>query len=54
MILVDNALKKRQQAGQPVRVAMVGAGFMGRGVALQICRYVPGMVLVAIANRTLA
>jgi predicted homoserine dehydrogenase-like protein len=54
MILVDNALKKRQQAGQPIRVAMVGAGFMGRGVALQICRYVPGMVLVAIANRTLA
>ena len=54
MILVDNALKKRQQAGQPIRVGMVGAGFMGRGVARQICRYVPGMELVAIANRTLA
>ena len=54
MILVDNALRKRQQAGQPIRVGMVGAGFMGRGVALQICRYVPGMELVAIANRTLA
>lgn len=54
MILVDNALKKRQLAGQPIRVGMVGAGFMGRGVALQICRYVPGMELVAIANRTLA
>jgi predicted homoserine dehydrogenase-like protein len=53
MILVDNALRKRQQAGQPIRVGMVGAGFMGRGVALQICRYVPGMELVAIANRTL-
>ena len=54
MILVDNALKARQAAGQPIRVGMVGAGFMGRGVARQICRYVPGMMLVAIANRTLA
>ncbi|GAB3638284.1 NAD(P)-dependent oxidoreductase [Hymenobacter arcticus] len=54
MILVDTALKARQAAGRPIRVGMVGAGFMGRGVALQICRYVPGMVLAAIANRTLA
>ncbi|MFD1871214.1 NAD(P)H-dependent oxidoreductase [Hymenobacter bucti] len=54
MILVDNALKARQAAGNPIRVGMVGAGFMGRGVAHQICRYVPGMELVAIANRTLA
>jgi predicted homoserine dehydrogenase-like protein len=53
MILVDNALKARQAAGKPIRVGMVGAGFMGRGVAHQICRYVPGMELVAIANRTL-
>jgi predicted homoserine dehydrogenase-like protein len=34
-----------------VRVAMVGAGFMGRGIALQILTAVPGMELVAIANR---
>ncbi|MDJ0367175.1 NAD(P)-dependent oxidoreductase [Hymenobacter sp. H14-R3] len=54
MILVDTALKARQAAGRPIRVGMVGAGFMGRGVALQICRYVPGMVLAAIANRTVA
>ena len=54
MILVDNALKARQTAGRPIRVGMVGAGFMGRGVARQICRYVPGMTLVAIANRTVA
>jgi predicted homoserine dehydrogenase-like protein len=33
---------------------MVGAGFMGRGVALQIATAVPGMRLVAIANRHLA
>jgi predicted homoserine dehydrogenase-like protein len=51
MILIDTALAKRQAENNPIRVAMVGAGFMGRGIALQICNYVPGMELVAIANR---
>jgi predicted homoserine dehydrogenase-like protein len=32
---------------------MVGAGFMGRGVALQIIHSTPGMKLVAVSNRTL-
>lgn len=53
MIIIDRALRQRQASGRPVRVAMVGAGFMGRGIALQICNYVPGMKLVAIANRRL-
>ncbi|MGH7794191.1 MAG: NAD(P)H-dependent oxidoreductase [Candidatus Binatia bacterium] len=53
MIIIDRALHERELAGNPVRVAMVGAGFMGRGVALQILRSVPGMDLVAIANRRL-
>jgi predicted homoserine dehydrogenase-like protein len=51
VIIVDRALEKRQKEDNPVRVAMVGAGFMGRGIALQIQNYVPGMELVAIANR---
>ena len=51
MIIVDRALEKRQVEGRPIRVAMVGAGFMGRGIALQIVNWVPGMRLVAIANR---
>ena len=51
MVIVDTALQKRQDAGNPVRVAMVGAGFMGRGIALQINTAVPGMELVAISNR---
>ena len=51
MIIVDTALQKRQVAGNPVRVAMVGAGFMGRGIALQINTAVPGMELAAISNR---
>ncbi len=53
MIIVDRALEKRQKDENPVRVAMIGAGFMGRGIALQIQNNVPGMELVAIANRHL-
>lgn len=52
MILVDKALEEREAAGKPLRVGMVGAGFMARGTALQIERSVPGMELVAVANRT--
>jgi len=53
MIIVDNALKARAEAGNPVKVAMIGAGFMGRGIANQILNSVPGMKLVAISNRSL-
>jgi predicted homoserine dehydrogenase-like protein len=53
MIIVDKALEKRQQENRPIRVAMIGAGFMGRGVALQILNAVQGMELVAISNRHL-
>jgi predicted homoserine dehydrogenase-like protein len=51
MIIVDKALAKRQADNNPIRVAMIGAGFMGQGIALQICKFVPGMELVAIVNR---
>jgi predicted homoserine dehydrogenase-like protein len=53
MILVDAALQERARSGSPIRVGMVGAGFMGRGVALQVHTAVQGMELVAIANRRL-
>jgi len=53
MILVDRELERRETEGKPIRVALVGAGFMGRGIALQIETATPGMKLVAIANRTL-
>jgi predicted homoserine dehydrogenase-like protein len=52
MIIVDTALEERRRAGNPVRVALTGAGFMGRGVTLQISTAVPGMRVAAIANRT--
>jgi predicted homoserine dehydrogenase-like protein len=51
MIIVDKALERRHAEGNPIRVAMVGAGFMARGIALQILSHVRGMDLVAIANR---
>jgi predicted homoserine dehydrogenase-like protein len=53
VIIVDRALQARAAAGDPIRVAMVGAGFMGRGIANQIVSSVPGMELVAISNRHL-
>jgi len=31
MIIVDKALPARFEAGNPVKVGMIGAGFMGRG-----------------------
>jgi predicted homoserine dehydrogenase-like protein len=51
MIIVDTALRRRAAENNPVRVGMIGAGFMGRGIANQILNSVPGMELVAIANR---
>jgi predicted homoserine dehydrogenase-like protein len=54
MIIVDTALRKRAEAGNPIRVALVGAGFMGRGFVNQVVNSVPGMELAAICNRTLA
>jgi predicted homoserine dehydrogenase-like protein len=54
MILVDRALARRRERGEPIRVGMVGAGFMGRGVARQIIKYTPGLTLAAVSNRHLA
>jgi predicted homoserine dehydrogenase-like protein len=54
VILVDAALERRRAEGRPIRVGMVGAGFMGRGIARQILQHTPGMDLVAISNRTRA
>ncbi len=53
MIIVDKALQECLATGNPVKVGMIGAGFMGRGIANQMINSVPGMELVAIANRHL-
>src|ERR1019366_6375544 len=50
---VDTALQKLEAANRPIGVGMIGAGATGRAIALQLGTPVPGMRLVAIANRTL-
>ena len=51
MIIVDTALKAREAQGKPIRVGMIGAGFMGRGLVNQIVHSVPGERMAAIFNR---
>ena len=51
MILVDSALRAREAEGRPIRVGIVGAGFMSHGLANQIVNSVPGMTVVGISNR---
>ncbi len=45
-------LRKRQQLGQTIQVAVVGAGLMGRGIVRQI-DLTPGMLTALIVNRTI-
>ncbi len=54
MILVDSALARHAADGKPpIRVGMIGAGFMASGVLLQINTVHQGTIrVVAIANRT--
>jgi predicted homoserine dehydrogenase-like protein len=51
MIIVDAVLAAREAEGRPVRVGMLGAGFMARGIANQIINYSTGIRLAAIYNR---
>ena len=51
-MIVDTTLRELESSGRPIRVGMVGAGAKGRAIALQLGTPVPGMRLVAIANRT--
>jgi predicted homoserine dehydrogenase-like protein len=52
MVIVDTELQKRETAGKPLRVGLIGAGVMGRMIARQFLTPLTGMQLVAIANRT--
>src|SRR5882724_7338659 len=49
---VDTLLQEREADGRPIHVGMVGAGATGRAIALQLGTPVPGIRLVAVANRT--
>ena len=51
MWIIDTELKAREEQKRPIRVGIVGAGFMGQGLTNQIVHSVPGMRVVAISNR---
>jgi predicted homoserine dehydrogenase-like protein len=53
-MIVDTALRDREEKRNPIRVGLVGAGATGRAIALQLGTPAPGIRLVAIANRTVA
>ena len=53
MILIDTALRKREKQNNPIKVAIIGAGEMAKGMINQITRHTPGMVVAATYNRTL-
>lgn len=52
MIIVDTKLAELAAANTPIRVGLIGAGFMAKGAAVQLLKYTQGMQLVGIANRT--
>lgn len=54
MQIVDTELEKLEARGTPIRIGIVGAGYMGRSIALQLLTPLAGMRLVAVANRTLS
>jgi predicted homoserine dehydrogenase-like protein len=51
MWIIDTALKTREAQDRPIRVGIVGAGFMCQGLTNQIVHSTPGMRVVAISNR---
>jgi predicted homoserine dehydrogenase-like protein len=51
MFIVDRELDRLKRAGTPIRVGMVGAGFMASGIARQMLHYTTGIELAAISNR---
>ena len=51
LIQASAALKRREDEGRPIRVGIVGAGFMSQGLSNQIAHSTPGMRVAAISNR---
>jgi predicted homoserine dehydrogenase-like protein len=51
VIILDRELARLDAAGTPVRAAIVGGGYMARGIAAQILFEHPGIALAAISTR---
>ncbi len=53
MMMVDTALKARHAAGKPIRLGILGAGCVGRGLTNQLVNTTQGIKIAAIYNRTI-
>ena len=53
MIIVDNKLNEREIKDNPIKVGIIGAGEMAKGLINQITKHTHGMEVVATFNRTL-
>jgi predicted homoserine dehydrogenase-like protein len=51
MIIVDNALRDLETRGTPIRVGLVGPGFLGHAIARQLILYSKGIRLAAVSSR---
>ena len=51
MWIIDTALRAREEQNLPIRVGIIGSGFMSQGLANQITNSTRGMRVVAISNR---
>ena len=51
-MIIDQKLNEREAAGNSIQVALIGAGEMAIGLVNQIERYIPGMRIAGIYNRT--
>lgn len=52
MHIIDNKLKEREHQGNPIKVGIIGAGEMAKGLINQINRYTPGMRVIATYSRS--
>lgn len=52
MLYIDTLLQKLHDDNKPIRLGLVGSGFMAKGFVNQIARFVKGIEIVAVANRT--
>jgi len=53
MIIIDNKLKEREANNNPIKVAIIGAGEMAKGIINQIAKYSPGIIVAVTYNRTI-
>lgn len=51
-MVIFHALREAEQRRRPIRVAVLGTGYMGRGIAAQMLGRMPGLRAALLVNRT--